>query len=141
MLGVIISLFPKSWQSMYKCQKHLPYIWAYFLYEYMYGFSSYKPLQNQSINLCWAQMCGELFQPIKKNLSQPKIRSTLESGINVHLRLLIFGIFFQGLQSYYRLKRLKFYYISLHILRGYVYSFCQNFQRLYLFKGHVYSGL
>ena len=43
--------------------------------------------------------------------------------------------FFQGLRSYYGLKRLKFYYISLHILRGYVYSFCQIFQRLRLFKG------
>ena len=45
--------------------------------------------------------------------------------------------FFQGLQSYYRLKRLKSYYISLHILRGYVYSFCQIFQRLRLFKGQL----
>ena len=46
-----------------------------------------------------------------------------------------FWNFFQGLWSYYGLKRLKFYYISLHILRGYVYSFCQIFQRLRLFKG------
>ena len=46
-----------------------------------------------------------------------------------------FWNFFQGLQSYYGLKGLKFYYISLHILRGYVYSFCQIFQRLCLFKG------
>ena len=43
--------------------------------------------------------------------------------------------FFQGLRSYCELKRLKFYYISLHILRGYIYSFCQIFQRLRLFKG------
>ena len=55
---------------------------------------------------------------------------TLESGINIPL-----WIFFQGLQSYYRLKRIKFYYISFHILRGYVYSFCQILQRLRLFKG------
>ena len=41
---------------------------------------------------------------------------------------------FQGLRSYYGLKRHKFYYISLHILRGYVYSFCQIFQKLCLFK-------
>ena len=38
--------------------------------------------------------------------------------------------FFQGLRSYCELKRLKFYYISLHILRGYIYSFCQIFQTL-----------
>ena len=42
--------------------------------------------------------------------------------------------FLQGLQSYYGLKRLKFYCISLHILRGYIYYFCQIFQRLRLFK-------
>ena len=29
---------------------------------------------------------------------------------------------FQELQSYYGLQKLKFYYISLYILRGYVYS-------------------
>ena len=46
-----------------------------------------------------------------------------------------FWNFFQGLWSYYGLKRLQFYYISLHILRGYVYYFCQIFQRLRLFKG------
>ena len=45
-----------------------------------------------------------------------------------------FWNFFQGLRSYYGLKRLTFYYISLNILRGYVYSFCQIFQRLRLFK-------
>ena len=42
--------------------------------------------------------------------------------------------FFQGLQSYYGLKRLKFYYTRLHILRGYVYHLFQIFQRLRLFK-------
>ena len=46
-----------------------------------------------------------------------------------------FWNFFQGLRSYYGLKRLKFYWISLHILRGYVYSFSHIFQRLRLFKG------
>ena len=52
---------------------------------------------------------------------------TVESGINVTLRSLFLD-FFQGLLSYYGLKRLRFYYISLHILRGYVYCFCQIFQ-------------
>jgi hypothetical protein len=51
-----------------------------------------------------------------------------------------FWIFLQGLWSYYGLNRLKFYNIRLHILKGYVYSFCQIFQRLCLFKG-VYSRL
>ena len=37
--------------------------------------------------------------------------------------------------NYYELKILKFYYISLHILRGYIHSFCQIFQRLHLFNG------
>ena len=33
-------------------------------------------------------------------------------------------------------------YISFHILRGYVYSFCQIFQRLRLFKGlHLFRTL
>ena len=36
-----------------------------------------------------------------------------------------FWIFFQGLWSYSGLKRYELYYINLHILRGYVYSFCQ----------------
>ena len=55
---------------------------------------------------------------------------------NKHTPMFInFWNFFQGLRSYYGLKRLRFYYISLHILRGYVYSFCQIFQRLRLFKG------
>ena len=48
---------------------------------------------------------------------------------------IIFWIFFQGLRSYYGLKRHKFYYISSRILRSYVYSFCQIFQTLRLFKG------
>lgn len=63
---------------MYDCHKHLPYIWAYFLFEYMlYGFSSYKlkPLQNKSINLCWAQVCGKIFSQLKKNASELRIRN------------------------------------------------------------------
>ena len=62
-------------------------------------------------------------------------KHTVKSGKNAPLRLLIFGIFSKGLQSYYGLERLKFYYISLHILMGYVYSFCKIFHRLRLFKG------
>ena len=46
-----------------------------------------------------------------------------------------FWNFLQGLQSYCGQKILKFHYMSLHIWRGYVYSFCQIFQRLHLFKG------
>ena len=50
------------------------------------------------------------------------------------LSLLIFRFFFQGLQSYCGLKRLKFYpghkFAHLHI-----FSFCQIFQRLFSFKG------
>ena len=42
-----------------------------------------------------------------------------------------FWNFFQGLWSYYELKRIKFYYI----LGGYVYFFSQIFKRLSLFKG------
>ena len=54
---------------------------------------------------------------------------------NKHTPMFInFRNFFQGLWSYYGLKRLKFYYISLHILRGYVYSFRQIFQRPHLFR-------
>ena len=47
---------------------------------------------------------------------------------------IIFWIFFQGLCSYYGLKRLEFYYISLHILRACVYFSCRIFQKLRLFK-------
>ena len=55
---------------------------------------------------------------------------------NRHIPMFInFWNFFQGLQSYYGLKRLKVYYVSLDISWGYVYSFCQIFQRLRLFKG------
>ena len=42
---------------------------------------------------------------------------------------------FQGQRSYYGLKRLKVYYISFYILRGYHCFFCQIFQWLRLFKG------
>ena len=55
---------------------------------------------------------------------------------NKHTPMFIkFWNFFQWLRSYCGLKRLKFYYISLHILRDYVYSSCLIFQRLPLFKG------
>ena len=65
-----------------------------------------------------------------------KITPTLESGINVPLCLLIFGIFSRCYGLNTDLKYLKFTtYIRLHILRGYIYSFCQIFQRLRLFKG------
>ena len=49
---------------------------------------------------------------------------------------IIFLEFFSGATG------LNFYYISLHILRGYVYSFSQIFQRLHLFKGlHLFRTL
>ena len=59
------------------------------------------------------------------------------SVLNKHTSTFInFWNFFQGLLTYYGFKRLKFYYISLHILRGYVYFFLSNFpERLRLFKG------
>ena len=67
--------------------------------------------------------------------------NTLESGINIPLRLLMYEKNLLGLRPYYGLKRLKFYYISLHILRSYVYSFCESFQRLCLFKGlHLFQA-
>ena len=70
-----------------------------------------------------------------------KITPTLESGINVPLCLLIFGIFSRCYGLITDLI-LKIYYIRLHILRGYIYSFCQIFQRLRLFKGlHLFRTL
>ena len=76
-------------------------------------------------------------------IHRPKggLGSTLESGINIPLHLLSFGIFFRGLQSYYGLKSLKFYYISLLILR--IKGLClSNFQQAtFIQKGYVYSGL
>ena len=43
-----------------------------------------------------------------------------------------FWNFFQGLWSYYGLKRLKFYYISLRVLRGYIHFFiCYKKKREY----------
>jgi hypothetical protein len=56
-------------------------------------------------------------------------------GKHLQCTFINFWNFFQGLRSYYGLKRLKLYYINLHILRGYVHCFCQIFQRLRLFKG------
>ena len=47
-----------------------------------------------------------------------------------------FWNYFQGLRSYYVLKRLIFYYISLHILRGYVYIFfLSNFPEATFIQG------
>ena len=64
---------------------------------------------------------------------------TLESGINIPIRLLIFGYFSR---DYILIKRLIFYYITLHILGGYVNSLCQFFQGLLLFKGiHLFRTL
>ena len=65
---------------------------------------------------------------MKESTSQSRVR-------NKHTPTFInFRNFFQGLRSYYGLNRPKFYYISLNILRGYIYSFCHIFHRLRLFK-------
>ena len=67
------------------------------------------------------------------------MKNTLESGINIPLLLLIFGIFSRGYGLFTDLKDLNF---TTHILRGYIYSFCQIFQRLRLFKGlHLFRTL
>ena len=50
------------------------------------------------------------------------MKNTLESGIHIPLRLLIFDFFSQG-------------YHLITDLKGYVYSFCQIFQSLRLIKG------
>ena len=55
---------------------------------------------------------------------------SLESGINVPLHLLIFGIFSRGYSLITDLKD----YISLQILMSYVYSFCQIFQKLFILR-------
>ena len=52
-----------------------------------------------------------------------------------------FWILYQGLLSYYGFKRLKFYYISLDILGGSIYSFCQISRASVYSRGYVYSGL
>ena len=53
-----------------------------------------------------------------------------------------FWNFFPGAQSYYRLKRIKFYYISLHILRSYAYSFCHIIRGYIYFKAmNLFKGL
>ena len=54
-----------------------------------------------------------------------KFPTTLDSGINVALRLLIFWLF----------SRSDFSSISIRYKWGYAYSFCQIFQGLCLFKG------
>ena len=49
-----------------------------------------------------------------------------------------FWNFFQGLRFYYGLKRLKFYFISLHILRSYIYSFLSNFPEATFIQGATF---
>ena len=64
-LGMKISLFPMSWQSMTVTNIYLISEPIFYSNKYMYGFSSYKPLQNKSINLCWAQVWVEFFNQLK----------------------------------------------------------------------------
>ena len=47
-------------------------------------------------------------------------------------------MFIKFWKSYYGLKRLKFYYISLHILRGYVYFFLSNFPEATFIQGAAF---
>ena len=54
------------------------------------------------------------------------MQGTLESGINIPLRLLIFGIFSRS-------------HCHIMDLKGYVYSFCQILQRLRLFRTLEYK--
>ena len=68
--------------------------------------------------LCRERESDELSENLVGSAYLANLFLILESGINITLCLLIYGFFFQGLRSYYRLKRLKFYFISLHILRG-----------------------
>jgi hypothetical protein len=60
---------------------------------------------------------------------------TLESGINIALRLLIFRLFFQGLRPYSGLHRDYLNSTSIRYKWGYTYSFRHFFQGLCLFKG------
>ena len=79
---------------------------------------------------------------------------TLDSGINVGVRLLIFGLFSSGymlIKWFFFYFFLLFFFVSLgYVLknqfichfkggyaysRGYIYCFCQMFQGLCLFKG------
>ena len=62
--------------------------------------------------------------------------NTLESGINLPLCLFHFQFFSRG---YILVNRFVFYYISLHILVGYVYSLCQFLQGLRLFIEDYFS--
>ena len=64
---------------------------------------------------------------------------TLESGINIALRLLIFWLFFQGLRPYSGLHRAYLSSISMRYKWGYAYFFCQIFQGLRLFQTLEYS--
>ena len=93
-------------------------------------------LHKSFLNQTTLDLRKEKWTFLNREFTVLSIFLTLESEINVRTPMLInFWNFFQGLLSYYGLKRLKFYYISLHILGGYIYSFCQIFQRLSLFKG------
>ena len=73
----------------------------------------------QCLKVCiWSRFDFE-FDYIYKNLLIFKL-DDYSRVRNKHTPTFInFWNFFQGLPSYCGLKRLKFYYISLHILRGY----------------------
>ena len=63
------------------------------------------------------------------------LQTTLDSRINVPLRLLYFLSFFSGLQPYSGLHRAYLSSIGMRYEWGYACSFCQIFQGLRLFKG------
>ena len=65
------------------------------------------------------------------------IENTLESGINIPRTYINFWNSFQGLLSYYGLKRLKLYYISLHIL-GATFIFLSNFPEATFIQGAMF---
>ena len=54
---------------------------------------------------------------------------------NKHTPTFIIIFFSRGYGLITDLKDIYYLHISWHILRGYVYCFCQIFQRLRLFKG------
>ena len=85
--------------------------------------------------LVWQALCkGQICQCARILSTSALIcRSfhTLESGTPMFTN---FWNFFHELQSYYRLQRLKFYYISLHILRGYIF-FLPNFPEATFIQG------
>ena len=90
---------------------------------------------NSWILLVWKRQASESSKQFKFQSSSGYYKYLYCRVQNKRIPSFInFWNFIQGLQSYCGLKSLKFYYISLHILSGYVYSFCQIFQRLRLFK-------